>query len=130
MTVELEALVWVTVLTLFMWLPYVFVRIINFGLITVLRYQADDKPLPSWAERAKNAHNNSIENLIPFATLVIVASLANISNDATVSAAIAYFWLRLVHYILHILGISFLRTIAFAGGWLAQLCIAYQILAI
>ncbi|MFL2781952.1 MAG: MAPEG family protein [Rhodospirillales bacterium] len=130
MTTELEVLVWVSLLTLFMWFPYSLVRIMNFGLITVLRYTVDDKPLSSWAERAKKAHYNSIENLISFAILVVVANLANISNEATVSAALAYFWLRLAHYIFYILGVSFLRTFAFAGGWLAQLCIAYQILAI
>ena len=107
MTTELEVLVWVSLLTLFMWFPYSLVRIMNFGLITVLKYKVDDKPLSSWAERAKKAHYNSIENLIPFAILVVVANLANISNEATVSAALAYFWLRLAHYIFYILRSDF-----------------------
>ena len=63
MTTELEVLLWVSLLTLFMWFPYSLVRIMNFGLITVLKYKVDDKPLSSWAERAKKAHYNSIENL-------------------------------------------------------------------
>lgn len=44
-----------------------------------------------WVSRAKKAHYNAIENLIPFAALVIVAHLAGAANEATTAAAIAYF---------------------------------------
>ena len=80
--------------------------------------------------RAKRAHYNAIENLIPFASLVIIANLANVTNEATVSAAIAYFWLRLAHYLAYVSGLPFGRTLTFAGSWLAQLCILYQILVV
>ena len=81
-----------------------------------------------WAERAKRAHYNAIENLIPFAVIVIIAHLANVSNEATASAAMAYFWLRVIHYLFYTFGISYIRTPAFIGSWLAQLCIVYQII--
>ena len=128
MTNELEILVWLAGLTIFMWLPYILVHIINVGLIQALTYQADGEPLPEWAARAKRAHYNAIENLAPFAVLVIVAHLANVNNDATASSALAFFCFRVAHYVVYTLGIPFGRTLTFAGGWLAQLCLLYQIL--
>ena len=130
MTNELEVLVWLAGLTIFMWLPYILAHIVNVGLMQALTYRADSEPLSDWAARAKRAHYNAIENLIPFASLVIIANLANVTNEATVSAAIAYFWLRLAHYLAYVSGLPFGRTLTFAGSWLAQLCILYQVLVV
>ena len=129
MSIELEMLTWLAGLSLVMWIPYILAHIGDAGLMPSLTYKADETPLPDWAERAKRAHNNAIENLVPFAVLVIVAHLANITNEATVYSATAYFWLRVAHYVVYIAGIPFGRTLTFAGGWLAQLCILYQILS-
>ena len=130
MSTELGVLAWISGLAIVMWLPYILAHIGNVGLIPALTYKADGTPLPEWAERAKRAHYNAIENLVPFAGLVIVAHLANATNEATASAAIAYFWLRIAHYLVYMLGIPFGRTLAFAGSWLAQICILYQIILI
>ena len=129
MTTELEMLTWISALTLLMWLPYILAHIVNVGLMPAMTYKGDATPLPDWAARAKKAHYNAIENLAPFAALIIVAHLASISNNATATAAIAYFWLRAAHYALCIVAVPFGRTLTFAGGWLAQLCILYQILS-
>ena len=129
MSVELEMLIWVSTLTLFMWVPYILSGMINDGLVASLKWQGDEKPRFLWAERAKRAHYNSIENLIPFAAIVIVAHITQISNEATASAATAYFWLRAIHYLFYTFGISYIRTLAFIGSWLAQICIVYQILS-
>ena len=130
MTTELEMLAWVSGLTIFMWVPYILAHISNVGLIPALTYKADDTPLTGWVRRAKRAHYNAIENLIPFAALVMIANLANVTNPATVSAAIAYFWFRLAYYLAYVSGVPFSRTLTFAGSWLAQLCILYQILVV
>lgn len=128
MSVELKMLTWVTLLTLLMWLPYILAHIANVGIIPALTYKGDGTPLPAWAARAKKAHSNAIENLVPFAILLLVAHSMSLSNEATASAATAYFWLRLAHYVVYVFGIPFGRTLTFAGAWLATICIAYQIL--
>ena len=128
MSVELQMLIWVSTLTLFLWVPYILAAIINDGLVASLKWKGDEKQRFLWAERAKRAHYNSIENLILFAAIVIVAHITNVSNEATASAAMAYFWLRVIHYIFYTAGISYIRTLAFIGSWLAQICIVYQIL--
>ena len=130
MSTELEVLVWLSGLAILMWLPYILAHIGNVGIMPALTYQADNEALPDWAARAKRAHYNAIENLAPFAALVIVAHLANVNNDVTASAALAFFWFRVAHYIVYTLGIPFGRTLTFAGSWLAQVCFLYQILLI
>ena len=128
MSVELEMLFWVSILTLFLWVPYVTSAIINDGVLAALKWQGNEKQRFLWAERAKRAHYNAIENLIPFAVIVIIAHLANVSNEATASAAMAYFWLRVIHCLFYTFGISYIRTPAFFGCWLALLCIVYLII--
>jgi len=91
MTTELEMLIWVLILTLLMWIPYTITHIFNVGVVRAHTYKDDMSSLPDWAQRAKKAHYNSLENLVPFASLIIIANLINISNEATISAAIAYF---------------------------------------
>ena len=128
MSNELEVLAVTCGVTSLMWLPYVLARIKIVGLMALLLYRSDDVALPAWAMRAKRAHNNTIENLVPFAGLVIVAHLLNVTNDATYAAAISYLGFRVVHYVVFIFGFPVVRTLTFAGCWLAQLCLLFQIL--
>jgi len=130
MTTELEMLTWATALTILLWIPYTLAHIVNVGLLPTLTYKSDDTPLAAWATRAKKAHANAIENLAPFAVLVLVAHQLDISNTATTSAAVAYFWLRLAHFITYTANVPFGRTVTFAGAWGAQLCILFQILTL
>lgn len=129
MTTDLKMLAWVAFITILMWLPYILAHIANAGLIPALTYTADDKALPGWAARAKKAHYNAIENLAPFAALVIVAQLTHTANASTATAAIIYFWARVAHYLLYVTGVPFGRTLSFAVGWLAMLWIFWQIVA-
>ena len=128
MSSELEILAWMSALTIAMWLPYILAHIANVGLMPALTYRADETPLPNWAARARKAHYNTIENLVPFVSLIIVAHLSNATNEVTASAALAYFWLRLSYYVLYTLGIPFGRTLTFAGSWIAQIFILMEIL--
>ena len=127
MSTDLTMLTWTAGLTILMWLPYILAHIVNVGLMPALTYRADNVPLPEWAARAKKAHYNAIENLAPFAALVIVANLVHAANAATAAAAIAYFWARVAHYVLYVFNVPFGRTLSFAVGWAAMICIFWQI---
>lgn len=128
MTTDLEMLAWVAAITILMWLPYILAHIVNVGVVPALTYKADGTPLPAWAERAKKAHANAIQNLAPFAALVIVANLTGAANEATALSAVIYFWAQLAHYFLYMAGVPFGRTATFAIAWLAMACIFWQIL--
>ncbi|MGQ0484997.1 MAG: MAPEG family protein [Hyphomicrobiales bacterium] len=127
MTTDLTMLAWTAAFTSLLWIPYILARIQKAGVMETLTYVADDEPLPGWAQRAKRAHYNAIESLVPFAAVVIVAHLTASANATTAVWATVFFWARVAHYIGHISGLPFVRTTFFAVGWLAILVIFLQI---
>ena len=129
MKAELTYLVWITTLTALMWIPYILDRIFVWGLMDTVGYPDNPKPQSPWAKRMKSAHANAVENLVVFAALVLAAQAAGISNGVTVAACALYFWARIVHFLAYALRISWIRTLAFVAGFVAQMMIAWQILA-
>jgi len=73
-------------------------------------------PLPPWAERARRAQRNMLENFPHFAALVLVANAAGLANYQTGLGATMFFWARLVHAVVYITGIWWLRAPAFFAG--------------
>jgi len=128
MTSELSSLIWVVALTAIMWAPYILNAIMVRGLLDAVGYPENPKPLAPWAARMKSAHTNAVENLVVFATLVLVLDAAGISNQTTVLVCEVYFWARLVHFIVYTAGIAWVRTLSFVIGWIC--CIALLIEAI
>ena len=83
---------------------------------------------PAWAQRAKRAHANAVENLAVFAPLVLIAALLGISTPATITAAKVFLIARLVHYVVYTAGIPGVRTLAFLVGFGATAVFATAIL--
>ncbi len=129
MTMEINYLVWVTVLTALLWVPYILNRIAVRGVIDTVGYPANPKPQSAWATRLQKAHGNAVENLVVFAALVFAAHAAGVSNASTVFAAQLYFWARLVHAIAYTLAWPWVRTLAFAAGFASQAIFAWLLLA-
>jgi len=124
---ELMWLTWTTIVTALIWLPYVGDRMMVRGILETVGYPQTPKPQSPWASRMKAAHFNAVENLVVFATLVLVANAAGISNAVTLFAAALYFWSRIVHLLAYTLAWPWVRTLGFAGGFVAQLLFAWQI---
>jgi|TARA_B110000908_G_C9997903_1_gene332791 uncharacterized MAPEG superfamily protein len=127
-TTELTYLTWTTVFTALMWMPYVLNMIIVRGLINAVGYSESPKPLATWAVRMKQAHSNAIENLVVFGLLVLLAQTAGVNNETTVLACAVYFYARIIHCLAYTLGIPWVRTFAFAVGFMCQISLAVQIL--
>lgn len=135
-----DALYWLAltaVLTLVQPLPYILERLMRIGLMNAMGYNREsghgDSNQPSentalWARRAYRAHINSVETFAVFAALVLIAQVTNNTSELIATAAMAYFFARLAHYIVYIIGIPVLRTIAFAASLVAILTIAYALL--
>jgi uncharacterized MAPEG superfamily protein len=128
MKTELLYLTLVTVLTGLLWLPYILDRVAVGGLADAVGYAAQPKPQSPWAQRLMKAHANAVENLVVFAALVLAAQAAGISNGATATACIVYFWARVVHALAYTFAVPWVRTLAFAVGFVAQATIAWQLL--
>lgn len=128
MKTELVYLTLVTLLTGLMWVPYVLNRIAILGLAQAAAYPTNPKPQAGWAVRLMKAHSNAVENLVIFAPLVLVANAAGISNAATATACVVYFWARLSHAVVYTFAIPWARTVTFAIGVVANITLAIQIL--
>jgi uncharacterized MAPEG superfamily protein len=128
MTSELMSLTWVTALTAVLWMPYILNQIAVRGLVEAVGYPQNPKALSGWATKMKAGHANAIENLVVFATLVLIANAAGISTATTVLACQIYFWARLVHVIAYTFAVPWVRTLAFAAGFFCQVAIALQLL--
>lgn len=127
MTTELCYLIASAVLTALLWVPYILNVIANNSIGDAVGY--GELAMSPWAKRLKKAHYNAVENLAPFAVVVLVANAAGVSDAATTLSAAVFFWARLVHAVVYTLAIPWLRTLSFAAGWGAIICIAWQVYA-
>ncbi|HEX7030765.1 MAG TPA: MAPEG family protein [Gammaproteobacteria bacterium] len=128
MNAELTYLVWISLFTALLWIPYVLNRFAVRGIRDTVGYPSNPKPLRPWAERMKAAHGNAVENLAVFAALVLAAQAAGVSTAITAAAAMVYFWARVVHAVTYALGVPWLRTLAFVAGFGAEIAIAFELL--
>jgi uncharacterized MAPEG superfamily protein len=125
---ELLYLALVTAFTGLLWFPYVLDRTKVWGLADTVGYPANPKPLSPWAERMKKAHYNAVENLAIFAPLVLVAHAAGVTGGAVATAAMVYFWARVVHAIAYTAAWPWVRTLSFSAGFFACAVIAWKVL--
>ncbi|HXF78302.1 MAG TPA: MAPEG family protein [Usitatibacter sp.] len=129
MQIELYYLVLSTAFTAVLWVPYVLDRFLVRGIAGTVGYPESPKPASPWAERLKAAHGNAVENLVVFAALVLVANAMDLANAATAFAAMLYFWSRVVHALAYTFKVPWVRTLAFLGGFAAQMIFVVQFLA-
>jgi uncharacterized MAPEG superfamily protein len=119
---DLWMLVWTTLLCVLMPMVYVFGELRAPGGVEWGLGNRDTAfELPAWAARAKRAHLNLVENLLPFAALVLVAHVSGKANAMTALGATIFFWSRLAYAFVYTAGIRIVRTAIFfvgAGGLL------------
>ncbi len=116
MNTDMKMLIASTVLLAFNFLPYLFAFITNWGW-TVAAGNRDKVPdLPPWAQRARRAHANLVENFPHFAVLVIAVQLLDVANPMTALGATIFFYARLAYWVIYTLGIVWVRTIVFLIG--------------
>ncbi len=130
MTTELFWLTLTALLAASLWVPYIY------GVNTTPVPQPEgNRPhdvagTVPWVHRAYRAHLNLLEQLLPFAALVLIAHLVGVSNEVTVWATIIFFFLRLAHVVWMIGGYPVLpvRPLLFTGGWICTLVVGGAIL--
>jgi uncharacterized MAPEG superfamily protein len=128
MSKELLWLTFTVILTGLMWVPYILDRVMVRGLMGAMANPSrNDKPQSPWAQRLYFAHTNAVENLVIFATLVLILNAMQHSTESTVIACAVYFWARLAHAIIYAMGVPVLRTLAFTVGFLAQVVLVIAI---
>jgi uncharacterized MAPEG superfamily protein len=123
-------LVWSALLCLV--IPFVYIggiAQVPGGLLWGLGNRDTPLELPVWVGRARRAHANMVENLAPFAVLVLTAHVAGAANSATALGATLFFWGRVAHFAVYCLGIPYLRTLVFAVAVIGEIMILAQLFA-
>ena len=109
---ELAFVVWAVVLTFVQMLLAVSGATLQVGLPALAGNREALAPCTGWAGRAARAHHNMLENLVLFASLVLVAVVAGKTNDMTLLGAQLFFWARLAYAAIYVAGIIWIRTLA------------------
>jgi uncharacterized MAPEG superfamily protein len=128
MSKELYWLILIVAMTGLLWVPYILDRIMVRGTMGAMANPSPtDAPQSAWAQRMNAAHANTVENLVVFAPLVLTAQALNIHTGSTAFACALFFWCRLIYVVVYTAGIPVLRTLAFTGGFVAQVILVLAI---
>jgi len=120
MTTDLKYLACTAILTAALWVPYVVAQVMTNGALTAPNYvDPTPRPIPLWGKRADRAYLNAVETFAPFAALVLIAHVSGKANAMTAFWAVCFFWLRLVHAVVYLLAIPYVRTLVFTLSFVA-----------
>lgn len=113
------------------WLPYILDRILVRGLMGALaNYDPDATPQSDWAQRAMRAHTVAVESFVAFGPLAVLAMIKLPEDSYPGTLAMTYFIGIFAHYIIYVLGIPVLRTLAFALAALSTLGLGLRVLGV
>ena len=116
LTTDLTMLTWSAALCALIWVPYILARIAAWGLLDAVGYPESPPEVPAWSARMQKAHLNLVENLVPFAALVLVAHVVGLANETTALGAQVFFWARVAHAVVYVFARPCARTLAFAAS--------------
>ena len=97
------------------------------GLSTLAGNREGMKEMPGFAGRARRAHLNMLENMVLFSALVLIAVVANKTNATTAMGALIFFWARLVYAVIYLLGVPWLRTLAWTVSVIGMVMVAWPL---
>ena len=127
MTPDLKILVWTVVLTFAEVLVAVLAAQAQVGLGMLAGNRDRLAPLTSFAGRAQRAHRNMLESLPLFIALVLVAHVAGKANGTTLTGCELFFWSRLAHWLIYLIGIPWVRTLAWVVSVIGLILIFGQV---
>lgn len=120
MPIEIRMLAYSATLCVLLAVPYTIGLILERGLPTVAGNREDFADGAGWIGRSQRAHRNLVENLVPFTALLLAVVVTNKLDPTTALAARLFFYARLGHAVVYLIGIPWLRTLAFALGVVAM----------
>lgn len=127
MTTDLTMLIASAVLTVLLALPYTMGFLLTRGLYVMAGNREDFPPGSGWIGRAHRAHLNMVENIVPFAALVLAAAAAGKADGWTALGSQVFFYSRVLHAVVYIAGVPWVRTLAYVGGVAGMAMVLYGI---
>jgi uncharacterized MAPEG superfamily protein len=128
MPLELKLLIWSVALNFALVLIAVSGATLQVGLPKLAGNREGLGDCTGWPGRAQRAHRNLLENLIPFAVLVLVAQATGGLNAATALGAQIFFWARVAHSVIYLAGVPYLRTLAWVASVVGLVLIFLQVI--
>jgi uncharacterized MAPEG superfamily protein len=128
MSVELTMLVYATALLILLVLIQATAGVLAQGLMPMANSRDNLPPPKPFQARTKRVVDNHREGLIMFAPLVLVAAVMQISTGATQLGAQLFFWARVAHAVLYLLGAPMVRPLAWAVGLVGTLMVLAGVL--
>jgi uncharacterized MAPEG superfamily protein len=120
MSTDLKYLAFTAILTASLWIPYIVCQVMTNGGLTPKNYlDPAPRPVPLWGLRANRAHQNAV---------VLAIHVAGKANSMTAYWAMAFFWLRLAHALVYLLGTAYLRTLLFTLSYIAVLGLFWELI--
>lgn len=130
MTIELQMLAYAVALLLALVLVQALAGVRSVGLMPLAGARDDLPPPKAFHARMLRVVDNHREGLTIFAPLVLIAALADISNQWTVLGAQLFFWSRLAHAVLYMLAVPMVRPLAWAVGLVGTLMVLLALLGL
>ena len=128
MTIELTMLVYAAALLLVLIVVQATSGILAQG-VPAMAGNRDDLPPPKpFQARTRRLVDNHREGLTLFAPLILAAAVAHVSNGSTVLGAQLFFYARLAHAILYLLGVPWVRALAWAVGMVGTIMVLAAVL--
>jgi uncharacterized MAPEG superfamily protein len=122
------------VLTVLLWTPYIVARLFVWGPLAFLNNYPEGFPAtqpepPLWAQRAQRAHLNMVETMPAFIAVVVAAAALESGSATTIAGwAAVFFYARVLHAVVYIAGVPYLRTPVYLVSWAAILMTGAEIL--
>jgi uncharacterized MAPEG superfamily protein len=130
MSVELTMLAYSVGLLILLVLVQATVGVRSQGLMPLSNNRDDLGPATGFHARMLRVVDNHREGLIMFAPLVLAAAVMQLSTPMTVLGAQLFFYSRLVHAVLYILGVPMVRPLAWFVGLVGTIMILLALLHI
>jgi len=116
MNTELTMLAYATALLIVLVLFQATVGVQSKGLVPQANNRDNVGPATGFHARMLRVVDNHREGLIMFAPLILIAAAIKLSNSWTALGAELFFWSRLVHAVLYVLGVPMVRPLAWTVG--------------
>jgi uncharacterized MAPEG superfamily protein len=126
-SVDLSLLVWSVVLCVAQMLISVITAHGQVGLAALVGDRENMPVLTGIAGRAYRAHRNMLENLILFATLILIAHLSQRVSPMVLIGAHLFFWARVAYSVVYLIGVPWLRTSIWGISMLGLILIFSQV---
>ena len=129
MSIELQYLIFAIFLVLIQMVFQATAGLFANGFMGLAGSRDDEVLTTGLGGRFERAYYNMLETFPVFAALVLIVQVTESWDTTSALAVQLYFWARIAYIPLYIIGIPFLRTIAWAISMIGILMLAWPLLA-